>query len=166
LVYSASGEYVKAQKIFEHNIAVCSTLYKIDDTDIIWPASHLGVIYEKLGKHNKAINILTKNLITYEQIYGARSVKTAKLLNNMREVYLLHHDMQNAEASIQRAYDILKIHHHLEAYKSLELLGDMYLTKFYGTQQQQYKDQAIRYFQILFILRTHIFRAHQRILLA
>ena len=108
--------------------------------------SSLGNVYKDLKYHEKARILLEESLTFYQKTYGEDHIETARVLNNLGQVYLLEGRQNASERFMKRALAIFQYRKHPESYKALESLADLYLKRSVQEkmgQSQGFKKQAI-----------------------
>jgi tetratricopeptide (TPR) repeat protein len=113
----------------------------------------LAKTYKALGKHQESQNLFDKVLKIYDKNYGEENIETARLQRDMAEIYLEKDRLNEAENLIKRSLNILKYRNHVDTYKSLKVLGEIYFKKSIQSsrakkdkESQDFKNQAINQF--------------------
>ena len=96
-----------------------------------------GIALAGLEEYEKALKAFDKALEIYAQYMDAEDIETAHLLREMAEIYVAKDQLEEAENFINRSLKILQDRNHVEAYKSLETLGEIYVTRALDTQDGQ-----------------------------
>ena len=153
ITYRMLGELEKAKELLENSSEIYKQIRPEDHSDIGRNTLNLGIIYGELKNNNKANLLLNKSVLDYEINYGKNHIETAKVLNHLGRFYIISENPLIADEVLQRAYNILSSGNHPEAYRSLELLGDLHITdnkekatKFYNESLQlallYFKDES------------------------
>lgn len=160
MVYIALGKHENAKNLLEKSLQIYKSKNHIDVSSVSW---YLGNSYRGLGDYEEAKKLLQKSLVGYETQYGKDHLKTAFILKDLGEVYLMEGHLEASEASLQKALEIFQQNKHPDNYTVLEILTELYLKKSKqaenkGNLQQShtFKVQALTYLnQALKIVRTY-----------
>lgn len=111
-----------------------------------WILFNLASTYKVLGKHKEAQKLYEKTLKIYANYYHEDNVKSAVIMRHIAKIYLEEKRFDDAEVFIMRSLKVLQDRTHINAYRSLEVLGEIYLKKsglLSATESQILKDKAL-----------------------
>lgn len=147
------GDYKQAEAHLEKSLDIYKKQFEANHIRIGWALFHLATIYKGLGKEKQASKMFEKVLHIYSKHCNNENIESARLLREMGRIHLYKNQLNDAEKLVKRSLKILLSHNHVDAYKSLETLGEIYLTKashplYIKTPQdsQNFKSQAINTF--------------------
>ena len=99
------------------------------------------------GKTPRSSKMYDKVLKIYANYCNEDDIETAGILRNMSRICLDKNRLDEAEDLINRSLKILQSRDHVDAYRSLEVLGEIYLKKStIAPEKQQLKTQALNLF--------------------
>jgi tetratricopeptide (TPR) repeat protein/DNA-binding CsgD family transcriptional regulator len=169
------GEYQKSCNCLEQSLNIHRKHFDENHATIGWILFHLARTYKDLGRHQESQELFDKVLKIYDKKCEGESIETARLLRDMAEIYLEKNCLDEAESFTKTSLSILERRNHIDIYRSLETLGEIYLKKSIQLpttkNSQNFKNQAIDQFnQALKIAgqyfpknSAHIQRIHSRI---
>lgn len=94
-----------------------------------WILFHLANTYKAIGNHQEAQKLFDKVLEVYAKHCDKENIEAAHLLRDMAEICIEKNRLDDAENFIKSSLKILQDHKHIEAYQSLETLGEIYFKK-------------------------------------
>ncbi len=156
-VYGKLGQPSQAKALFQENInAYQKHFEKISSQVNLMQAGQtawcLGVAYKVLNNLEEAIRFFAKAQLIYERHYGKEHIETARILQQLCQVYLLTGKLNLAEQNLRKALNIFKNNNHPESYDVLEDLSKLYLKKSQEVkdkgdlaQSQTFNNQAVNY---------------------
>lgn len=143
------GNYEKSRDVLEQSLKIHEKRFDKKYRRIGWVSFHLGRTYQALGKYEEAHKLYDTVLEIYTNYCDEEDIETAGILRNMAIVCLEKNRFKKAENFITSSLKNLESRHHVDAYRSLEVLGEIYLKKSVqlagnkNTQESQYlKAQA------------------------
>lgn len=147
------GDYEKSQEYLEKSLKIHESRFDENHVRMGWVLFHLASTYKALGKQKPSQELLDRVLRIYDGHCEGKDIETARYLRNMAEIYLGKDCFGRAENLAQRSLKVLQDHNHLEAYMSLEILGEIYLKQSIQSlsakksqESQAFKNQAIDQF--------------------
>lgn len=146
------GEYEKSCDCLQESLKIHYKYCGDNHAVIAWISFHLAKSYKALGKNQESQSLFNNVLEIYDRNHGDENIETARLLRYMAEIYLDKNHLDNAKNCIKRSLNILNLRKHVEAYKSLEVFGEIYLKQSIqsSTKNSQeshaFKNQAIDQF--------------------
>ena len=108
-----------------------------------WISLCLGQVYKYLGQYDQAKSPLEKSYAIYEKQYGQSHFETARILQDIGELYLLKGDLESAEVYVSKALSLFQKNKHPDAYDPLEVLATLYLKKANMAEKTGNYQQAI-----------------------
>lgn len=123
------GEHENSRKYLEQSLKIHQKHFDEKHVRWGWILFHLASTYKTIGKHEEAMNLYDKILEIYAKHSQEDSLKNVRLLRNMAEIFVEKNRLSDAEALIKRHVKLLQAHNHAKTYKSLEILGGIYLLK-------------------------------------
>lgn len=127
--YRELGEYEKSRVSLEESLKVHQKHFDKKYRRMGWILFHLATTYKALGYDQKAQTLYDRVLEIYAKYCDEEDIETAGILRNMARVCLDKNRFDEAENLVTRSLKILQSRHHVDAYRSLETLGDIYLAK-------------------------------------
>ncbi|MCE3230082.1 MAG: hypothetical protein K0R52_10 [Alphaproteobacteria bacterium] len=154
------GEYQKSCNCLKQSLRIHQKHFDENDAIIGWILFHLAKTYKDLGRYQESQELFDKVLKIYDKKCGGENIETARLLRDVAEIYLEKNCLDDAESFTKRSLGILEHRNHIDVYRSLETLGEIYLKKSIQLpttkNSQNFKNQAIDQFnQALKIARQH-----------
>lgn len=129
ICYRELGEYQKSAAILEQSLKVNEKHFDPNYRRMGWVLFHLATTYKALGKDQEAQEIYNKVLKIYANYCHEDSIEVANILRNMAKIYLDLNCFKEAEDLTQKSLKILEPRQHVDAYRSYEILGEIYLKK-------------------------------------
>lgn len=149
--YRELGDYKKSRDCLEQSLKINKKYFGANHRRIGWVLFHLANTYKVIGNQQEAQELFDKVLEIYANYSGEEDIEGAHLLREMAEVYVEKNRLDEAENLIKKSLKILKNHNHVDLYKSLETLGEIYLKQSFGTndsqESQNLKNQAVDTFK-------------------
>lgn len=127
--YRELGEYEKSRDVLEQSLKIHEKYFDENQRRMGWILFHLGTTYEALGKHQDAQKLYDKVLEIHANYCNEEDIETAGRLRNMAKICLEKNRFDDVENFITRSLKILHSRHHVDTYRSLETLGELYLKK-------------------------------------
>lgn len=145
--YNMVGNDDKALTAVNHGVKLLKEYFPKDDISLAWANIVFGRINTNTKNYDLADHYFQQAYEVYNTIYGPEHVLTSALLNSMAYLYLQIKDFKKCEEFANRALsNYTKISHPL-AFRSLEILGELYLAKIDTVNDkaeiEQYKLQAL-----------------------
>jgi tetratricopeptide (TPR) repeat protein/DNA-binding CsgD family transcriptional regulator len=163
ICYRELGEYNKSAGILEQSLKINQKHFNPYYRRMGWVLFHLATTYKVLGKTQEAQEIYNKVLKIYANYCHENSIEVANILRNMAKINLDLNHFNEAEDLTQKSLKILEPRQHIDAYRSYEVLGEIYLKKCSQTMDvkndneiESLKIKAISFFnQALQKINTH-----------
>lgn len=127
--YRELGEYEKSRGVLEQSLKIHEKYFDKKYRRMAWVSFYLARTYQAQGKHKEAQKLYDKVLETYANYCDKDDIETGGILRNMARTCLEKNRLEEAEAFIARSLKILQSRQHVDAYRSLEALGEIYLKK-------------------------------------
>jgi len=127
--YRELGEYEKSRAILEQSLKIHQKHFDKKYRRMGWVLFHLATTYKALGDDQKAQQLYDRVLEIYTNYCDDDGIETAGILRNMGKVCLDKNRFADAEDWAKRSLKILQSRHHVDSYRTLEFLGDIYLKK-------------------------------------
>jgi len=128
-IYRKLGNYGKSHDYLEQSLKIHQKHFDENHIRMGWVLFHLARTYKTMGNHAGAQKLLDKVLKIYAKNCDEENVESARLLRDMAKIYFERNYLDQAETLIKRSLKILQYRNHIDAFKSLEILGEIYLTK-------------------------------------
>lgn len=113
---------------------------------------YLGGIYKELRCYKKSRILLEESFIISKKNYGENHLESARILQDLGQIYFLESHLGIAENLMIKALNILQRNKHPDSYICLEILSEIYLKKSLDVskrdsvkQSQNFRTQAINY---------------------
>lgn len=150
----------KAKELLEESLTTFEKQFGINHISTARIIVYLAEFYKDSGNYEQAEALIKQCLRIYTDNFGKDHLKTARALRNLGEIYFLKGQILIAERQLKRAVKIFTKYDHPEAYKALECLTQIALTKSMNEGNinniQDNKMQAINYQRrALKIVQTH-----------
>lgn len=142
--YRKLGEYETSRSYLEESLKIYQKYSDETYLRMGWVLFNLANTYKALGKDQEAQELFSKVLKIYSSHCIEDNIRTARLLRDMAGIYLSRNQLETAEECIKRSLKILQIHNHIRVYRSLEILGDIYLEKSRQAFQAKNSSEAQR----------------------
>ncbi|MBW8308628.1 MAG: tetratricopeptide repeat protein [Candidatus Paracaedibacteraceae bacterium] len=144
------GDYEKSRNYLEQSLKVHQKHFDENHAVMGWIMFHLARTYKALGKHQESHKLFDKVLKIYGNGLKEENIETACLLRDIAEIYLEKNRLEDAEDFIKRSLNILEYRNHVEAYKSREVLGEIYFKRSFDAksnqERQDLQNQALNQF--------------------
>ena len=128
-LYIDIEQYDKAKVLLEKSLKGHQKKFG-DDHDKTASVYHpLGLCYMYLKKMDKASECFAKSQHSFTKHYGTTHVDYGIFLKDFGLFYLMVGDYEQAETLLNQAFSILNAVHHIERYRCLDYLGDLYKEK-------------------------------------
>ena len=128
-IYRKLGNYGKSRDYLEQSLKIHQKHFDENHIRMGWVLFHLARTYKTMGNHTRAQKLFDQVLKIYAKNCGEENVESARLLRDMAKIYFERNSIDQAETLIKRSLKILQRINHIDAFKSLEILGEIYLTK-------------------------------------
>jgi tetratricopeptide (TPR) repeat protein len=106
LVYRAEKKFTEAETSFRKALAILQKTYGTDSIDVANVNFNIASAMFEQGHQQPAVPYLQKTLVTYENVLGGSSLKTASVLCMLGDAHRLAHEFPAAETSLKRCADI------------------------------------------------------------
>ena len=149
IAYRMLGEFVQAREYLQKSFDIYKEIRPESHPDIDRNILNLGIIDGELGDFGSSKTLLYQSLANYEKNYGVSHIETGKVLNHLGRAYIActNDESEQAEQHLDRAFAVLNAKNHPESYRSLELLGDLYVKKATSQSADICKRKAAVFFQ-------------------
>lgn len=127
--YRELGEYEKSRDVLEQSLKIHEKYFDKKYRRMAWVSFYLARTYQALGKHQEAQKLYDKVLEIYANYCDQDDIETGGILRNMARICLEKNRLDEAENFITRSLKVLQSRQHVDAYRSLEVLGEIYLKK-------------------------------------
>lgn len=140
------GDYQKSRDYLEQSLKIYQKYFDEKHARMGWVLFHLASTYKALGDDQKAQHLFDRVFKTYTTHCSKETLEASRLLREMAEVSMRRNHLDEAKNFIKRSLKILTDRNHIDAYKSLEVLGEIYLkktTQSPAPETQQLKAEAL-----------------------
>lgn len=127
--YRELGDFEKSRDTLEKSLKVHQEHFDANSRRMGWISFHLGTTYKALGNNQDAQKMYDRVLEIYENYCNEDNIEVGGILRNMAKVCLDKNQLDEAENLIKRSLKILQPRQHIDAYRSLEVLGEICLQK-------------------------------------
>ncbi|MBA3813971.1 MAG: tetratricopeptide repeat protein [Alphaproteobacteria bacterium] len=127
--YRDLNEYEKSRDVLEQSLRIHKKHFEQKYRRMGWVLYHLATTYKALGKHKDAQKFYDQVLEIYANYCHEDDIETAGILRNMARICLDKNRLDEAETLIKKSLKTLQSRQHVDAYRSLEVLGEIYLKK-------------------------------------
>jgi tetratricopeptide (TPR) repeat protein/DNA-binding CsgD family transcriptional regulator len=127
--YRRHGDYEKAVDHLKQSLTIHQKYFEQDHVKIGWVLYQLVAAYKSIGNQKDAVQLSTKTLAIFSKHSNTNTLQAARLLRCMAQIYFDLDVLDKAEQSAERSLEILQNCNHVDAYRSLEILGDISLKK-------------------------------------
>lgn len=127
--YRELCEYEKSRDHLEQSLIIYQKYSDENHFRIGWILFNLAYTYKALGNNQEAQKIFDRVLEIYTALCKEENIQTARLLRDMAGIFSEKNRLVEAEISIKKSLKILQSRNHIDTYKSLEVLGEIYLKK-------------------------------------
>ena len=127
--YTDIERYQEAQTILERCFAGYQKAYGNIPNKMAWVYHPLALVYTHLEIMDKALEYFTESQKIYAQEYGETHTEYAIFLKDFALYYIFTKEYDRAKTMLNKAFAILNKAGHMESYRCLEYLGDLYKTQ-------------------------------------
>lgn len=127
--YRELHDYEKSLAVLEQSLKIHEKYFDPKYRRMGWVLYHLATTYKALGKEKEAQKVYDQVLEIYANYCHDEDIETAGILRNMSRICLDKNRLEEAKDFIARSLKILESRHHVDAYRSFEVLGEIYLKK-------------------------------------
>lgn len=128
-MYRRLGDYEKSLNYLYQSLNIHQKHFDESHVRIGWVLFHIAGTYKSMGNYGDALKLCDKILEIYAKHCGKEDIESARLLRNMAKIYLEKDNLDHAENLAQQSLKILQKHNHVDAFRSFEILGEIYLRK-------------------------------------
>lgn len=147
--YKDLGEYEKSVHCLEKSLKIHQKHFDENHLTMGWILIHLARAYKARGDIQQAQKLFDRVLQIYNPYGDGKNIESARLLREIAEIYLEKNRFGEAENFIKKSLNILLPRNHLDIYKSLETLGEVYLkqaSRAQAAESQHLKSKALEAF--------------------
>ncbi len=142
------GQLEQAKTILESCLVAYQKEYSSIPEKMAWVQHPLAILYTCLGEKDKAFMYFTKAESFYKERYGREHIDYAIFEKDFGLYYLLTRDYEKAMSMFVHALDVLSKAQHIEKYRCLEYIGDLY------RQQERYDQASTNYRAALDVIKN------------
>ncbi len=174
--YRELGEYKKSFDCLQQSLRIYQKYSSESPVRTGWVLFNLASTYKMMGNTHESEKLFDKVSEIYSRYCGENNILKARLLRDIAGIYCDKKRLGEAEAFIKKSLKILQPSNHIDLYKSLETLGEIYLKKSIhpsyandSHERQNLKSQALDSFrEALTIIDQHFSKnsAHRRRILS
>jgi tetratricopeptide (TPR) repeat protein len=128
LVYREEKKYADAENSYRKALGILQKAYGNDSIDVANVSYNIATALFDQGHQPAAMPFLQRTLVTYENILGSTSLKTASVLCMMGDVHRLAKEYQAAEAPLHRCADIREANGGMQTNEMADALHSLALT--------------------------------------
>jgi tetratricopeptide (TPR) repeat protein len=128
LVYRAEKKYADAETFYKRALVILLKSYGIDSIDVANVNFNIATVMFDQGHQPAAQPFLQRTLVTYENILGSSSLKTAAVLCMLGDIHRLAKDFPAAESPLRRCADIRESNGGMQTTEMADALHSLALT--------------------------------------
>ena len=128
LVFRAEKKYAEAEASYRKALVILQKSYGQDSMDVANVNFNIASVLFDQGKQTAANPLLTRTLLTYENILGGNSLKTGSVLCMLGDIHRIERNFQAAEAPLKRCADIRESAGLMQSAEMAEALHSLALT--------------------------------------
>jgi len=145
LTYKNKGDYKEALKFYNKSYKLTKKIKLLNSTTLgANVLNNLSMLYSHLGNLDKALTLMKKAVLVYENIYGYKNSFTATAYSNLAGIYLDLKRYKKAYKLYKKALSIKESIFGKKSYKSANVYNNL------GEYYKNIKDykNALKYYQI------------------
>lgn len=128
LLYRAEKRYADAETAYRKALAILLRSYGVDSMDVANVNFNIATVMFDQGHQAGAQSFLQRTLVTYENILGSSSGKTASVLCMLGDIHRLVKDYPAAEGPLKRCADIREANGGMQTNEMADALYSLALT--------------------------------------
>lgn len=125
-LYCDIGSYQEAKQLLEKSLGNHQQKYGEQKKRYVFVMQALANVYAQLGNFEKAQMLFEECLFVYRTQFGEQHTEYALVLRDCGHSCALAKKYERAEKFLNQAHAILQDTQHIEAYRCLEYLGDLF----------------------------------------
>jgi len=87
MLYTAMGEYAKAEPLLQEALRICQKVLGPEHPDTVTSLNDLAVLYWRMGEYEKARPLYQEALEICRKVFGPEHPHTATSLDNLATLY-------------------------------------------------------------------------------
>jgi tetratricopeptide (TPR) repeat protein len=128
LVYRAEKKFPEAEASYRKALVILQKAYGVDSVDVANVNFNIASAMFDQGHQAAAMPFLQRTLVSYENILGSNSLKTASVLCMLGDAHRLAKDFSAAEGPLRRCADIRESNGGMQSSDMAEALHSLALT--------------------------------------
>ena len=128
LVYRAEQKYADAETTYRKALVILQKVYGVDSMDVANVNFNIASVMFDQGHQSAATPFLQRTLVSYENVLGSNSLKTASVLCMLGDIHRMAKDFSTAEAPLKRCADIREANGLMQTNDMADALHSLALT--------------------------------------